>query len=78
MNIISTRRKFLKKFGRTSAGIMAMSTFAVDAEKVKQGSTMARDEIDKLRESYEKLDRRTQWIMRGMGILLGIDLMAIL
>jgi hypothetical protein len=31
-----------------------------------------------LRESYEKLDRRTQWIMRGMGILLGIDLMAIL
>tara|TARA_B110000208_G_C11739655_1_gene419422 strand:- start:1295 stop:1462 length:168 start_codon:yes stop_codon:yes gene_type:complete len=55
-----------------------MSTFAAGAEKVKQGSTMARDEIDKLRESYEKLDRRTQWIMRGMGILLGIDLMAIL
>lgn len=78
MNTISSRRNFLKKFGRTSAGIMAISTLAAGAEKVKQGSNMAKDEIDKLRESYEKLDRRTQWIMRGMGIFLGIDLMAIL
>ena len=78
MITISSRRNFLKKLGRTSAAIVATSTLAAGAEKVKQGRTMAKDEVDKLRESYEKLDRRTQWIMRGMGILLGIDLMAIL
>jgi hypothetical protein len=78
MNAISSRRNFLKKFGRTSAGIVAMSTLAAGTEKVKQGSTMAKDEIDKLRESYEKLDKRTQLIMRGMGVLLGIDLVTIL
>ena len=50
MNTISSRRNFLKKFGRTSAGIVAISTLAAGAEKVKQGSTMAKDEIDKLRE----------------------------
>ena len=78
MNTISSRRNFLINLGRTSAGIVAISTLAAGAEKVKQGRTMAKDEIDKLRESYEKLDRRTQWIMRGMAILLGIDLIAFL
>jgi hypothetical protein len=78
MNTISSRRNFLKKFSRTSAGIVAISTLAAGAEKVQQGSTIAKGEIDKLQESYEKLDRRTQLIMKGMGILVGIDLMAIL
>ena len=78
MNIISSRRNFLKKFGRTSAGIVAIATLAASAEKVKQGSTMAKDEIDKLRESYEKLDKRTQILMRCMGVLLGIDLISLM
>ena len=78
MNTISSRRNFLKKFGRTSAGIVAISTLAAGAEKVKQGSTMAKDEIDKLRESYEKLDKRTQILMRCMGVLLGIDLISLM
>lgn len=78
MNAITDRRNFLKNFGLTSAGFAALATLTSGAEKVKQGGTIAKEEIDKLREAYEKLDRRTQLMMRGMAILLGIDLIAIL
>jgi len=78
MNAITDRRSFLKNFGLTSAGFATLATLTSGAEKVKQGGTIAKEEIDKLREAYEKLDRRTQLMMRGMAILLGIDLIAIL
>ena len=78
MSTLASRRHFLKNLGLTSAGVAAAATLSSGAEKIKQGGTLAKEEIEKLREAYDRLDRRTQFLMRAMAVLLGIDLYIIL
>ena len=42
---------------------------------MKQSGDLAKDELDRLSKVYKDLDKRTQLIMRGMFVLLGIDVL---
>ena len=43
--------------------------------QVKQGGAVAKEELDKLSEKYARLDKRSKLMMRGMFVLLGIDVL---
>jgi hypothetical protein len=44
-------------------------------QQIKQSGDLAKDELDRLSKAYSDLDKRTQLIMRGMFVLLGIDVL---
>jgi len=69
------RRQFLKKLGLGAAGISAAAVMAGGLSQVKQGGVVAKEELDKLSEKYARLDKRSKLMMRGMFVLLGIDVL---
>ena len=69
-----TRRKFLKYFGLSSAGIAFMSAVDASKEKIKSGSDDAKEELERLKQAYEELDRRTKLILRVVLIASGLDI----
>ena len=69
------RRKFLKKFASNTALLSASAVIATSVNKVSHGGDSARDELERLSLAYGELDKRTRWIMRGIFVLLGIDLL---
>jgi hypothetical protein len=72
------RRNFIKKFGIATAGVSASALLANGAQQIKQikqSGDLAKDELDRLSKAYSDLDKRTQLIMRGMFVLLGIDVL---
>ncbi|MBT4211423.1 MAG: hypothetical protein HOK18_09445 [Porticoccaceae bacterium] len=69
------RRQFLKKLGLGAAGISAAAVMAGGLSQVKQGGAVAKEELDKLSEKYARLDKRSKLMMRGMFVLLGIDVL---
>lgn len=71
---VNSRRGFLKFFGVSSAGFAVVGAAEVLKEKTKTGVEVTRAEIDKLKEDYERLDRRTQIILRVMLALSGLDI----
>jgi hypothetical protein len=46
--------------------------------QVKQSGVAAKEEINKLARKYDKLDRRSKLMMRGMFVLLGIDVLLLI
>lgn len=72
------RRKFLKKFASNTALLSASAVLATSVYKVSHGRDLAKDELEKLSLAYGELDKRTRWTMRGMFVLLGIDLLIFL
>jgi hypothetical protein len=52
--------------------------FINSAAQIKQGGEIAKDELDRLSDAYADLDKRTKMIMRGMCVLLGIDVLLII
>jgi len=68
------RRSFLKFLGVSSAGIAVVGAAQAVKEKTKDGIEVTRAEIDKLKEDYERLDRKTQLILRVMLALSGLDI----
>ena len=68
------RRGFLKFLGVSSAGIAVVGAAQAVKEKTKDGIEVTRAEIDKLKEDYERLDRRTQFILRALLALSGLDI----
>ena len=71
---VNNRRGFLKFLGVSSAGVAVVGAAQVLKEKTKTGVEVTRAEIDKLREDYERLDRKTQLILRVMLALSGLDI----
>jgi hypothetical protein len=69
------RRKFLKKFAGDTALLSASTVIATSVHKVSHGRDLAKDEWERLSLAYGDLDKRTRWMMRGMFVLLGIDLL---
>ena len=69
-----SRRGFLKFLGVSSAGIAVVGAAQAVKEKTKDGIEVTRAEIDKLKEDYERLDRKTQLILRVMLALSGLDI----
>ena len=72
---LQERRNFIKKFGIATAGVSASALLANGAQQSKQSGDLAKDELDRLSKAYSDLDKRTQLIMRGMFVLLGIDVL---
>ena len=72
---LTGRRNFLKKFAGSTASLSASAVLATTMHKVSHGHDLAKDELERLSLAYGGLDKRTRWMMRGMFVLLGIDLL---
>ena len=68
------RRAFLRFLGVSSAGIAVVGAAQAVKEKSKEGVEVTRAEIDKLREDYERLDRKTQFILKTLLAISGLDI----
>ena len=71
---IKGRRKFLKLFGVSSAGVALAGAAAASKAKIKEGGEDAKAEIEKLQKAYEELDQRSKLILRLVLILSGLDI----
>ena len=72
------RRNFIKKLTMTTAGVSVAALVANTAAHVKQGGDIAKDDLERLSRAYTDLDKRTKIIVRGMFVLLGIDVLLII
>ena len=71
---IKGRRKFLKLFGVSSAGVALAGAAAASKAKIKEGGEDAKAEIEKLQKAYEELDKRSKLILRLVLVLSGLDI----
>ena len=71
---IKGRRKFLKLFGVSSAGVALAGAAAASKAKIKEGGEDAKAEIEKLQKAYEELDQRSKLILRLVWVVSGLDL----
>ena len=60
----NSRRKFLRMFGVSSAGVALAGAAAASKAKIKEGGEDAKAEIEKLQKAYEELDKRSKLILR--------------
>ena len=67
------RRKLLKLLGMSSAGISTAAVIAISREKIGDSSEYAKEEIKRLKASYEELDARSQLILRLILAVSGLD-----
>lgn len=74
------RRNFIKKLSFATAGASASASALLvsSTAQIKQGGEIAKDELDRLSDAYADLDKRTKMIVRGMCVLLGIDVLLII
>ena len=72
-DFVKSRRGFLKFLGVSSAGVAVVGAAEVLKEKTRTGVEVTRAEIDKLKEDA-RLDRKTQFILRVMLTLSGLDI----
>lgn len=72
------RRNFIKKLSFATAGASASALLVSSTAQIKQGGEIAKDELDRLSDAYADLDKRTKMIVRGMCVLLGIDVLLII
>jgi hypothetical protein len=68
------RRGFLKFLGVSSAGVAVVGAAHAVKEKTEQGVEITKAEVDKLKEDYERLDRKTQFILKAVLALSGLDI----
>jgi len=61
-----------------AAGVSAAVLLSNGLSKAKQGGDLAKEELDKLSEKYAQLDKRSKLMMRGMFVLLGIDVLLLI
>jgi len=69
------RRRFLKFIGLSSAGITTAAAIAASREKISDGSELAKEEIEKLKQAYENLDTRSKLILRLILAVSGLDIL---
>lgn len=70
----NSRRKFLRMFGVSSAGVALAGAAAASKAKIKEGGEDAKAEIEKLQKAYEALDQRSKLILRLVLVLSGLDI----
>ncbi|MDA9191056.1 hypothetical protein N9O71_00470 [bacterium] len=68
------RRRFLKVFGVSSAGVALAGAAAASKAKIKEGGDEAKAEIARLNKAYEELDRRSKLILKVVLVLSGLDI----
>ena len=68
------RRGFLKFLGISSAGVAVVGAAQAVKEKTEKGVEITKAEVDKLKEDYERLDRKTQFILKTLLALSGLDI----
>ena len=69
----SNRRSFLRTLGISSAGVSLAAAARTRKERIKEGGDEAKIEIEKLKQAYEELDRRSKFILRVVLVLSGLD-----
>jgi hypothetical protein len=70
----NSRRKFLRIFGVSSAGVALASAATASKAKIKEGGEDAKAEIEKLQKAYEELDKRSKLILKLVLVLSGLDI----
>ena len=70
----NSRRKFLRMFGVSSAGVALAGAVAASKAKIKEGGEDAKAEIEKLQKAYEELDKRSKLILKLILVLSGLDI----
>ena len=70
----NSRRKFLRMFGVSSAGVALAGAAAASKAQIKEGGEDAKAEIEKLQKAYEALDQRSKLILRLVLVLSGLDI----
>ena len=70
----NSRRKFLRMFGVSSAGVALAGAAAASKAKIKEGGEDAKAEIEKLQKAYEELDKRSKLILKLILVLSGLDI----
>jgi len=68
------RRGFLRLLGASSAGIAFVAAAQAIKDKSNEGIEVTRAEVDKLKEDYERLDRKIQFILKIVLALSGLDI----
>jgi hypothetical protein len=74
MGDVTERRRFLKYLGLSSAGLTVLGSAQKFQDKAKGGEHL-KEEIERLREAYEGLDKRSKLILRLVLMLSGLDLL---
>lgn len=74
-----SRRRFLGSGGAVAglaatAGAGAAATSHYLQSAVEKGPELAAEELNKLRDQYHRLDKRTKMLWRAVLILAGVDL----
>jgi len=69
-----SRRRFLKYLGVSSAGIAITTAARAAKEKSKKGIEVTREELEKLKDDFEALDRKTKFMLRAILFLTGLDI----
>ena len=73
---MKSRRKFLRMFGVSAAGVTFAGTLQASKKVINEGGEDAKAEIEKLKQAYEDLDKRSKLILRVLLFLSGLDLIA--
>jgi predicted NUDIX family phosphoesterase len=75
------RRRLLKYLGVSSAGVAFASAAAITKKKIKSIPSDAKEELEKLKieteklkQSYEHLDKRSKLILRVLLVTSGLDI----
>jgi hypothetical protein len=70
----TSRRKFLRMFGVSSAGVALAGAAAASKATIKEGGEGAKAEIEKLQKAYEELDKRSKLILKAVLLASGLDI----
>jgi hypothetical protein len=70
----NSRRKFLRMFGVSSAGVALAGAAAASKATIKEGGEGAKAEIEKLQKAYEELDKRSKLILKVVLLASGLDI----
>lgn len=72
------RRKFLRSLSVSTLGIAGIGAMASQfGQAASNAQEITREEFDALKKKYDDLDGRTKLMMRGMLLLLGLDILLI-
>ena len=63
-------------FGVSAAGVTFAGTLQASKKVINEGGEDAKAEIEKLKQAYEDLDKRSKLILRVLLFLSGLDLIA--
>ncbi|MEC8821872.1 MAG: hypothetical protein VYA08_13335 [Pseudomonadota bacterium] len=72
---MQNRRRFLKIFGFSSAGVALAGAMSQSKAVIDEGGDQAKEEIEKLKKAYEELDARSKLILRLLLFFSGIDIL---